>query len=891
MSDNQQKLNPINFIDPIHQYGLLRATTPDRSVYLVGKLVGGMPLLDGASDMQRSQAASTMMNFFDGLASLVPLGAMKYRNMYKSDYRRFKILGTGMPHPYQAPPQMRGTELGRFLNQNFRNYMYQKQSIYFAVPLHEKKRKDGNEPIHTKNNIIKYAEQGARYVARKLDSFASVIANGGLPFEDYLDDAELIAGIMSSAGILPFTELSANEINKEIDNMRAWWVASTHNTQIPVMYEDDHLHAFPNKETALHAKKLFDEGVDCHEWNIPQELPISLLSAQSTEYSENKIMNVANEWVARLMAVYNAGGVNAVGFCIQGLVEPAKITQAQIVRNTRSVDEMIARRMKRNQEPTGDMNEISRRLNYKRSIYENKDMPPTLIDMSVTVAVAGDAEQAMKSVARLSDMTFKPTEQSEYQRQLFQSMQICSPVQYSPYNLEWSSTMVAGAGLASFTSVGDSQGALLGFTELNRQPVYLSPTLAQDEDRKPFTIIVARTGAGKTMTQMMLALQYARIRTRAGIFTPVRLINFKQGSDFTNAILNRGGKVYNLDNDIADGTFDPLRVVDPIDAKNMSVTMLTSIMGADKNTETSLMSIIDYGIQHGKTTTGTALQAAYQNYINGNSANLPDNTQQICEMILRYAKVNDLFRLIFGMSEDSPHLNMDEGLSLIQVGKRDIMPSEDESDTSMTQKIKQWVMRLIILGVGNTVRGKDGVVIIDEAWAALGSGAGTIVDQWGRLAREQRMNFIFGSQKAREFIEAKLEGAVQRVLIMAMDDRSESNGNVSQAREALRLAAIDDSDNAILSRMPLDDTVGGDNEHQGQPNWRSLRALREPGTRRVIRGAIGYLKDGDKPPVAVEITVPEGILKDISTTAIDKDIRSAESKKPAENISQDQVKE
>ena len=59
----------------------------------------------------------------------------------------------------------------------------------------------------------------------------------------------------------------------------------------------------------------------------------------------------------------------------------------------------------------------------------------------------------------------------------------------------------------------------------------------------------------------------------------------------------------------------------------------------------------------------------------------------------------------------------------------------------------------------------------------------------------------------------------------------------------------------------------------------------------MIRGAIGYLKDGDKPPVAVEITVPEGILKDISTTAIDKDIRSAESKKPAENISQAQGKE
>lgn len=866
-----------SFIDPAHQNGLIRATSPDKSVWLYGKLPGDMPLLDGASDKQRRIAASQLMGLFDQLAALVPVGAVRRRSLYQSLYRRIHVLATAMPRPYQAPPSMRASELGRFLNQNYKQYMVQNQSVYVGVKLNP-----STAPVDTavqgKNFIANGVAKAKDWLGTELDSWANSLANGSRSFQEYMKDAETIATIMRASGIIPFIDMSYREVTTEVNNMRSWWVSRALTNRIPILPENDHMHTFPDIATAKHAKHLLKQHVNCHDWNIPQEIPVTMLALQSTEFSENSISNPANEWIARLLAVRAAGGVNAIGVSVRARVEPANVTRSEITRNARAIDETIAKREKKNYAPSGELEEISQQLNYKRSIYKNKDMPPSLTNVACTVAVAGDHDMAATAITELTDMTFAGTSTAGDQLMLFQSMQPCSPYEYTPYNLDWSATMLAGSGLSSFAQAGDSTGVLLGFTELNRQPVYLSPTLAQDEDRKPFTIVVGATGSGKTMILIPLGIQFSKIRTRAGIMTPVRFINFKQGADFTNAVRSRGGKVYNMDSDMADGIFDPLRVVDKVDAKDIAVQMLTEIIGADRSipsAENVLSQMLDYGIRQGATTTGTAIECAYQNYKDGNSGELPENTDKVHDLIIGYAKATELFRLIFGMSEDAPALNMEEGLSLIQSGDRDLAPDQNKKskDSTMIQRIKQWVMRLTILGVGNTVRGKDGVVIIDEAWAALGSGASSIINQWGRLAREQRMNFVFGSQRAQEFIEAGLEGAVQRVLVLSMDDRDETHGNVSQAREALRLADIDDTDNSIISRMPLQNVKG----KTGQPEWRSLKALREEGTRRVLRGSICYFKDASNPPVAVEITVPKSILNDISTSAIDKDLRAKQS--------------
>lgn len=56
----------------------------------------------------------------------------------------------------------------------------------------------------------------------------------------------------------------------------------------------------------------------------------------------------------------------------------------------------------------------------------------------------------------------------------------------------------------------------------------------------------------------------------------------------------------------------------------------------------------------------------------------------------------------------------------------------------------------------------------------------------------------------------------------------------------------------------------------GQPNPNSLKRLVSASTRKTVRGAVAYFKDGSKQPIPVEIVIPPALLKEISTTATDK---------------------
>ena len=63
-------------------------------------------------------------------------------------------------------------------------------------------------------------------------------------------------------------------------------------------------------------------------------------------------------------------------------------------------------RWKREQESTGDMEDAKENLDWKKDIYRHKDMPPTIIDLSVSVLAAGTAEQAVNSLSVVPDIDF-----------------------------------------------------------------------------------------------------------------------------------------------------------------------------------------------------------------------------------------------------------------------------------------------------------------------------------------------------------------------------------------------------------------------------------------------------------------------------------------------------
>lgn len=193
-------------------------------------------------------------------------------------------------------------------------------------------------------------------------------------------------------------------------------------------------------------------------------------------------------------------GGNAIGVSIRGKVEPAEITANEIRRNSQTINDSIKDRFEHNREASGDMQDLQERLEYKKSIYQHQDMPPTIIDLSVAALVAGRSRQVLDALSSIPDITFVNMNTPYDQLIGFKSMCPCSPVTVIPYTMHWSSTVVSGSGVSSFEQGGDEKGAILGFSEKNRQPILVGTTTVQDQDRRPFLAIVGDTGSGKALT-------------------------------------------------------------------------------------------------------------------------------------------------------------------------------------------------------------------------------------------------------------------------------------------------------------------------------------------------------------------------------------------------------
>lgn len=492
--NDYQMYHPESFISPASEYGLLRAATRDRTVWLYARIPWSAALLDGANDRKREETASQLLRFFNGLAAQVPLSGMRYRAMLRGEYREFHILTGSMPVRYEPPRadgrNSRYQSLSRYQTYYYRNVKTRKQFAVIGVPL----KFGGHEERHGRKKSL------IRRAFTSYDRMCFSIANGYSMFDEYLPDARRIERIMLDAGLQPFTRMTAPERERMVSMMESWWVGRARSSALPVLAENDHLHFFPDTELCKTAKKLYDAGVDCEDWNIDYEYPASICFARSSDFEESMLTDPANLWIARLMECGSAGGANAVGVSIRGKVEPSKVTQDTIRRNQHAIDEAIKERYEKGREASGDMEELQARLSYKRSLYSIPDMPPTIIDLSIAACVAGNAQMAVDSLSRIPRIEFTNLTTANEQLLAFKSMQACSPVRMTPYEMHWTATTVAGGGVSSLARGGDENGALLGVTEANRQPVYIGTTTVQDKDTKPILAIIGDTGSGKAFT-------------------------------------------------------------------------------------------------------------------------------------------------------------------------------------------------------------------------------------------------------------------------------------------------------------------------------------------------------------------------------------------------------
>ena len=111
-------------------------------------------------------------------------------------------------------------------------------------------------------------------------------------------------------------------------------------------------------------------------------------------------------------------------------------------------------------------------------------MPPSIIDLSVATCVAGNEQMAIDALGCIPNIEFVNLTTASEQLMAFKSMQACSNVRMTPYEIHWAATCVAGGGVSSFAKAGDRDGALVGLSEANRQPVYIGTTTVQDKIRE-----------------------------------------------------------------------------------------------------------------------------------------------------------------------------------------------------------------------------------------------------------------------------------------------------------------------------------------------------------------------------------------------------------------------
>jgi len=332
------------------------------------------------------------------------------------------------------------------------------------------------------------------------------------------------------------------------------------------------------------------------------------------------------------------------------------------------------------------------------------------------------------------------------------------------------------------------------------------------------------------------------------------------GSDHSGAVLSSGGQVVSLDDlASADGVFDPIRFTKRAEVGvELASSMLLSInpWGTYKEDyETPLIRSLSFGVEHGGTCIGEALNIALEHKI------APENmVQQVFDL----ASSSAMFGACVGVKPGSNALSIAEGITLIKVGDAHLdLPQPGQAAESIGQRTAMALVRMMVFGTAMALTGREGVILMDEFWVFLGAGRSE-VERLGRLARSQGVLPIGFTQRVTDAINAGLTGYISRGWIGPIQDEDE-------ARAACELFKIEPT-RERLARITAKASIGGTSSGSGAaPNWRSMRALIDPLSRKVLRGAIFIYIDLDGRSVPVEVTIPEELM--IASSTNPEDIR------------------
>lgn len=767
------------------------------------------PVLDARTGTEVLAAAEPLLVAFDELATLAQVRVNR-RSASRSTYRKVHLLAVTVPRLWEPDPAHPDAA---HLDAAFPTTVTDKRVVLLGVKL------------------VDHVGGKAGWRAA-VDSVVETMVHGGAPLSDYDKDTELVSHALARAGLSVPT-------GEDLRLANGWW-NSGHHPDTPVLVHPEHLHVFASATAARLAHESGER--DCAAWgeDLPGHHAVTFTSVDDVDLPYVDATSPRAAWLAALV---DAG---AVAVSVRAAVEPAALTRQQMRSQRKRYLEDIAEREREGKMERAEQMEAEARLAEVEALYSGPDAPPTLVDCSVIAAFSGlyddPARLADGSAASLNTMAFR-------QQQAMAETMLCSPVRANPNLHDLPAQTIACAGLVSMNTVGDTTGALLGFTERDRQPSWLSPVAASTSDGLPVCLVAGATGAGKSLAMLNLADQFSRTGN------PIVVLDPKAGSDHGPAVRAGGGQVYSLDSLAeADGVFDPVRfATTPEVGVEIAASMLATInpWGPMRDEyETPLTRALAYGVAAGGTCIGQALTIALA------AGKAPE---PMVRRVLDLAESSAMFRACVGVDPAGVGLRVADGITLIKVGGANLnLPAPGQLPENQQERIGVALVRMMVFGSAMALAGRDGVVMLDEAWVFLGAGR-TEVERLGRLARSQRVLPMLFTQRVTDAVDAGLTGYISRGLILPIEDEAE-------ARAACRLFRLEETPERI-GRITAKATIGSG--AGVAPNWSSMRALVEPGTRRVLRGAVAIYVDLANRAIPVEVTVPPAFLALASTNAID----------------------
>lgn len=353
----------------------------------------------------------------------------------------------------------------------------------------------------------------------------------------------------------------------------------------------------------------------------------------------------------------------------------------------------------------------------------------------------------------------------------------------------------------------------------------------------------------------MLLLNTAEQFSRMG--RPTIIIDPKTGSSHDAVVLAAGGQVASLDElASSDGIFDPMRFSAKIEVGvELAASMLMSINpwgSAKDDMEVPLQRALAFGAGKGASCIGEALRFADA------ELELPAG---MLSRVFDMAESSPMFRACVGVEPGNTGLRAAEGITLIKVGDAFLdLPEPGVPPASISQRISMALVRMMVFGSAMALTGRGGAVMLDEAWVFLGAGRSE-VERLGRLARSQQVLPMLFTQRVTDALNAGLAGYISRGLILPIEDRAE-------AQAACELFGLEPTPER-LGRITAKATMGSSHSAAIAPNWNSMRALRDPATGRVLRGAVAIYADLSGRAIPVEVTLPEEFLMLASTNPED----------------------